>query len=391
MFGRLRSLSPQAIDLALAGALTAYAQIDVWVRGLVPGEEVPAALALAAMTAPLAFRRRWPLGAAALSMGALAVEALVAHGRPQGGALLFPILLVLYTVSAHAELSRALAGAGLAVAAALLQSTQDPTIVRVGDLVLVDVFFLGLIGGGVWLAGRYVRRRRGDVARLEGSAALAKREREERARRAVAAERARIARELHDVIAHTVSVMGVQAAAAAQVLSSNPERARPPLESIQETARDAVAELHRLLGVLREGSEPTGLAPQPGLEALDALIVQARDTGLDLELQIEGDPQPLSPGIELTAYRIIQEALTNARKHAPGASVRVTIAYRSDAVSLFVADDGPGPSRNGDGTGNGIIGMRERTALYGGRLQTGPRREGGFFVRASLPRNVRGP
>jgi signal transduction histidine kinase len=278
----------------------------------------------------------------------------------------------------------------LALVATTVQAAQDPTLVSAGDIVLVDGFFFGLVGGGAWLAGRYVRHRRRDAARLEGRAVLAEREREARAGEAVVAERARIARELHDVIAHTVSVMGVQAAAAAEVLSSDPERARPPLEAIQQTARDAVAELHRLLGVLRDGAGPPALAPQPGMEELEALVERTRDAGLRVECRIEGDARPLPPGVELAAYRIVQEALTNARKHAAGASARVLVTYERDCLSLLVEDDGSPGSVNGDGTGHGLVGMRERASLYGGLLEAGPRSDGGFVVRARLPVEVRG-
>jgi signal transduction histidine kinase len=332
---------------------------------------------------PLGLRRRWPLAVACVSMAALAAESLAAGGAPEGGVVLLPVLLVLYTVAAHESLRPALIGAAVALAAVVVQSVQDPKLAGVGDIVLVDGFFFGLIGGAVWLAGRYVRRRRGVEATLETRASMLERDREQQAA-VIAAERGRIARELHDVIAHTVSVMGIQAAAAAQVLDHDPERARAPLDSIQTTARDAVEELRRLLGVLRDGSRSAELAPQPDLGGLRDLIERARESGLPIKLTIEGDRRPLSAGIELAGYRIVQEALTNTRKHAGAARARVTIRYHPTCLELLVDDEGPGAT-SAAGTTHGLVGMRERAALYGGTLEAGPRPGGGFRVHARLP------
>src|SRR3954471_6787143 len=381
---RVRSLSPSVADWLLAAALTAYAAVDVWLRhGVVPGPKLIGALGLAAMTIPLALRRRWPLAIACASMCALAAESVAAGGAPEGAVVLFPVLLVVYTVAAHERLPGALLGAAAALVAVVVQTTQDPKLAGVGDVVLVDGFFFVMIGGAVWLAGRYVRRRRRQATVLESRAQRLEHERQ-RQDVVIAAERGRIARELHDVIAHTVSVMGVQAAAAARVLDDEPERARAPLESIEATARDAVGELRRLLGVLRAGSEPIGLAPQPHLGHLDDLLQQARDSGLTVEIAIDGEGCALPPGIELAAYRIVQEALTNARKHAGPAHVRVTFRYQPTYLQMLVEDDGHGVA-NANGTGHGLIGMRERAALYGGTLEAAPRPEGGFSVRARLP------
>jgi signal transduction histidine kinase len=274
-------------------------------------------------------------------------------------------------------------GAAVALAAVVVQSVQDPKLAGVGDIVLVDGFFFGVIGGTVWLVGRYVRRRRGLEATLEDRARLLEREREQQAA-LIAAERGRIASELHDVIAHTVSVMGIQAAAAAEVLDHDPQRARAPLDSIQTTARDAIEELRRLLGVLRNGSESAELAPQPDLGGLGDLVERARESGLHVELSIEGDRRSLPAGIELAAYRIVQEALTNIRKHAGAAPARVTIQYRPACLDVLVEDEGRGAA-GGAGTAHGLVGMRERATLYGGTLDAGPRPGGGFRVRARLP------
>jgi signal transduction histidine kinase len=375
-----------AVDWSLALALTGYAEIDVWLReGVVPGRRGIAAAGLALMTLPLAFRRRWPLAVACVSMTALAAESLAAGGAPEGGAVLLPVLLVLYTLGVYEPLPRALLGAAVALVAVVIQSVQDPKLVGIGDLVLVDVFFFGLIGGSVWLAGRYVRRRRGLESTLFDRTRMLELDRERQAA-VLAAERGQIARELHDVIAHTVSVRGIQAAAAAEVLDKDPRQARAPLESIQETARDAVEELRRLLTVLRDGRRDAELAPQPNLASLEELVERTREAGIPVELSIEGERVALSPGTELAAYRIVQEALTNIRKHAGKSRARVTVRYRSACIDLVVEDDGACTNgAAGGGPGHGLIGMRERAALYGGRLEAGPRSAGGFAVHASLP------
>jgi len=210
----------------------------------------------------------------------------------------------------------------------------------------------------------------------------------------VAAERARIARELHDVIAHSVSVMVIQAGAAEQLLEETPERARGPLEAVQDTGRQTIVELRRLLGILREDGQELSLAPQPGLAGLDLLVEEMRQAGLPVQLRVKGEPGRLSPGVDLAAYRIIQEALTNTLRHAGPAQAQVVVRYQDHAVELEVLDDGQGPEP-GDGAerdrGHGLVGMRERVALYGGTLRAGPLAATtgtagtGYAVRARLP------
>ncbi len=212
---------------------------------------------------------------------------------------------------------------------------------------------------------------------------------EQEAREAVAQERTRIARELHDVIAHSVSVMGVQAGAAEQMLAVDPERAREPLRAIQEGAREAITELRLMLGILRSGEDAPALAPQPGLADLDALVEQMRAAGLPTQLTVEGPPARLSAGVELSIYRIVQEALTNALKHARAASATVTIRRGRQGLDLEVVNsggvNGHGLDTAAPGHGHGLIGMRERVALYGGTITTGHQDPGGYAVRAHLP------
>ncbi|WP_106436669.1 MULTISPECIES: sensor histidine kinase [Streptomyces] len=245
-----------------------------------------------------------------------------------------------------------------------------------------------------WVLGDSIRTRRAYYAQLEERAARLEKEREAQAKVAVAAERARIARELHDVVAHNVSVMVVQADGAAYVMDAAPDQARQALETISGTGRQALAEMRRLLGVLRSGapSDDSDYVPQPDVEQIDDLVEQVRGAGLPVDFKIVGSPRPLPSGVELTAYRIVQEALTNTRKHGGpdvGASVRLT--YFDDGLGLLVEDDGRGARQEmyedggADGQGHGLIGMRERVGMVGGTLDAGPRPGGGFRISALLP------
>jgi signal transduction histidine kinase len=247
-----------------------------------------------------------------------------------------------------------------------------------------DVVGERLFLGGVWLLGRWVRQRRRRTEDLEEHAAVLEADRDARARAAVADERARIAREMHDSVAHSVSVMVLQAGAAEQVLAVAPERARASLLTIQDTGREAIVELRRMLGVLRDSAVETSRDPQPSVDRLGALVEHVRTAGLTVELKVEGEPRPLPPGVDRSAYRIVQEALTNTLKHAGPARACVTLRYRAQALELEVLDDGRG-APNVDGGGFGLVGMRERAALYGGALDAGPRPGGGYALRARLP------
>ena len=235
-----------------------------------------------------------------------------------------------------------------------------------------------------FLVGREVRRHRREVALLRDRAARLEQEREERARTAAAEERARIARELHDVVAHSVSVMVVQAQAVQRVLEGEQGPARDLLGSIETTGRQALVELRRLLGLLRHSERQPELAPQPSLRQLDDLIEQVREAGLPVRLLVEGEPAALAPGIDLSAYRIVQEGLTNALKHAGPAQARVTVRYSSSDLQLEIADDGTGVA-GGAGSGEGCSGCGSASRLYGGELVSGRGDDGGYVVRARLP------
>jgi signal transduction histidine kinase len=240
----------------------------------------------------------------------------------------------------------------------------------------------GLVGFGVaWAIGDSVRSRRSYHHALEERAERLERERERESARAVAEEQARIGRELHDVIAHSISVIVVQAAAARDVIASRPERAVAALADIETTGRAALGELRHLLAGVRGQA---AFAPQPGLDRLDELVAQVRSAGLEVAVTGEGEPRPVPPALDLSAYRVVQEALTNTLKHAHATRADVAVRYGSGELDVEVSDNGTGGS-DGSGTGSGLVGMRERVNLFGGSLSTGPSPGGGFTVSARFP------
>jgi signal transduction histidine kinase len=369
-------------DPILVALLAGTALLDV----LQTGAPLLDALRVAAIALPLLFRRRAPLPALALVVAA--TYAGYAEGPAVGGSLQAGIALnvALYTVAAHCRRPRALAGAGIVAAFALAYGI--PVLVEGGHITAVAAEWALL--AGVWLLGRWVRHRRRQTGDLERRAALLEADREALAREAIADERSRIAREMHDSVAHSVSVMVLQAGAAERVLATSPERARQSLVTIQDTGREAIVELRRMLGLLRDPVSEAPLAPQPGVDRLAELLEQVRAAGLPVELTIEGNPRRLPAGVDRSAYRIVQEGLTNALKHAGPAHASVRVRYGDRAVELEVLDDGRGPRDTGAG-GFGLVGMRERAALYGGVLDVGARPGGGYAVRARLPLERVGP
>jgi signal transduction histidine kinase len=389
---RAMRIDQRLVDWLVAGLLVGWGQVDLWIAGGkftdVPGPRALTAPFLVLFAFPLGFRRRWPLAVLCVVMGAVAVESLVVGNSPEGGEVLFPALIVFYSVAAHSTLRRALAGFTIAMVAATIQVVEDPTVLSLADIVIGDAFFYLFLGGMAWLLGRYARARRLEAAHSERRANRLEQEQEERERAAVSAERGRIARELHDVIAHSVSLMGVQAGAADRVLEHDPERAREALRSIQVTARESVGELRHLLEFLRAQEEPAALSPQPGIATITALVDSSRRAGLAVDLVVDPGAVRVPAGIELSAYRVVQEALTNIRKHAPGAQTRVEIRHRDGALEVVVENDpvtSNGAHAPMPGTGRGIVGMRERVMLYGGSLEARPRGDGGFVVRAHIP------
>jgi signal transduction histidine kinase len=301
------------------------------------------------------------------------------------------ILVPVYTIAAYGDRRSSLAGLAMVEAAiAVVQLTPGATGVAT---------WLGntLVLGAAWLVGHFVHDRRvyaaqleERTAQLEERTAQLEQVREELARRAVAEERLRIARELHDVVAHSLSVIAVQSGVGAHVAATQPEEARKALAAVEAASRTTLNELRRLLGVLREDGEPPGsLAPAPGLAAVDTLLAQMGEAGLAVNLRVEGVRPQVPPGVDLSAYRIVQEALTNVLKHAGPARAQVVICYGDQEVAIEVTDDGRGPApattARRAGTGHGLVGFRERTALFGGELEVGPRPGGGFRVAVRLP------
>ncbi|GHH26001.1 sensor histidine kinase [Streptomyces lanatus] len=339
----------------------------------------------------IALRRRMPERMLLLAIGVgLAQLVLNVATTPAN----FAFLVIVYTVAATGArwASRLALGAGLCAAplAQLRWPEKDSSVI--GNIALI--IFLTVPFALAWVLGDSIRTRRAYYEQLEERATRLEKEREAQSKVAVAAERARIARELHDVVAHNVSVMVVQADGAAYVLDAAPDQAKKALETISSTGRQALAEMRRLLGVLRTGEhqESGEYVPQPDVEQIDELIQQCRTSGLPVDFKVEGTPRPLPSGVELTAYRIVQEALTNTRKHGgPNAGASVRLVYFDDGLGLLVEDDGKGAPHElyedggADGSGHGLIGMRERVGMVGGTLDAGPRPGGGFRISALLP------
>ncbi|MBB3078354.1 sensor histidine kinase [Streptomyces violarus] len=353
-----------------------------------PAVAVPLTLLLCLV---VALRRRLPEKMLLLAT-AVGVAQLITD--VERGPADFALLVIVYTVAAEGArwASRFALGAGLCAAPlAQLRWTSDQTGVA-GNIVLAVLETVPF--ALAWVLGDSIRTRRAYFAQLEERATRLEKEREAQSKVAVAAERARIARELHDVVAHNVSVMVVQADGAAYVLDAAPDQAKKALETISSTGRQALAEMRRLLGVLRTGEhqEAGEYVPQPDVQQIEDLVEQCRTSGLPVDFKVEGTPRPLPSGVELTAYRIVQEALTNTRKHGgPNAGASVRLVYFDDGLGLLVEDDGKGAPHElyeeggFDGQGHGLIGMRERIGMVGGTLDAGPRPGGGFRISALLP------
>ncbi len=378
---------PWWTDSLLALVLTVIAVSSVVGSRTRYGFAFPVLAALAALftTVPIALRRYRPLGVLAVTVTAETLLLIFSSDSP----VPVGVIVALYTVAAYCERRvsiRAAAWIALPITVGEIVN-NGPYVGRViPELAVIAI---------AWVIGDNLRTRRAYLSELKERAARLEREREDKADRAVVEERARIARELHDVIAHNVSVMVVQAAAGEEVFDEDPERARESLSAVASTGRAALTELRRLLGVIRaeddRGTEPA-FAPQPGIEYVDELVRQVNDAGLPVELSVIGEPRTLPEGVGLCAYRIVQEALTNTLKHADASGARVNVRYAADALELQVVDDGRGSSAvNGEAGGQGLIGMRERVALFGGELTASPRAGHGYEVRVRLPVEERTP
>jgi len=382
-------LSPRArraADAALAVGLGLLALADLLLSSDPSswGGRGPLQVCLAlGCTLPLAWRVRRPIPTVVVitAAGGLLVAVAAPHQAPFE--VFVGSVLAAYSIGAHtAGHDRWIALGTMFAVGVPFMIAADHQGMAAGDT-LAPIAWLT----GSWCVGVIIRGRRLRTAELEQLTAELARQRDLQAQAAVAVERGRIARELHDVVAHNVSMMVVQAGAAERVLEGEQADVRAALGAIAGTGRETIDEMRLLLGVLRS-DDGLALAPQPGLGDLDQLVRNVAKAGLHVDLRVEGQPAALPPGVDLSAYRIVQEALTNVIKHAGPASAEVIVRYGADRVEVEVRDDGHPPAGSTSG-GNGLIGMRERVAMLGGELQTGARRSGGFAVLAQLP--ITGP
>ena len=369
---RPRGLPDLLLDL---GPVVALLGLGVVLGKSERGNELATALVV---TLPLLLRRRWPLPV-------LAVVAVVAT-----------------VTSTHVEEPWVQVGAVLVASFAAGSESRDRTPAALVVLLVASLMAIGFLAQDVdpaqsvvlpfvvvvpsWLLGDIVRTRRLDDLALADDAARAARDQEQRVLAAVTDERRRMARELHDVVAHGVSVMLIQAGAARQVIRTSPDQAEEALLTVEATGREAMAELRRLLGVLNDDGEATSVAPQPGLGQRGARVDRVREAGLPADLTIDGAPGSLPASLDTTIYRIVQEALTNALRYARRAATLVRVTFDETQVRVEILDDGPSPTGDAsEGSGRGLIGMRQRAEQAGGRLEAGPRLGGGYAVRAWLP------
>ncbi|MGO9793503.1 MAG: sensor histidine kinase [Solirubrobacteraceae bacterium] len=370
------------VDQLLALGLLAEIELQVWLSTGIP-ERPAASVGGVVIALSVAFRRRWPLRGMLVLLAVLLARTFVGGGagmhQPVG--VMPALILLVYGMGAFAPPRRSQWALALLVVISSANNLSKPgnglTEAVVSEIIVVLVPYTL----GRWMRARAARAQidREHAERLDATRELS-------AQTAALEERTRIARELHDVIAHSVSLMVIQAGGARLVMDAEPDRAEESLLNVERAGRDALAEMRALLGALGDGRDPRALAPQPGLAELDGLLVAARESGVQADLHVDGEPATVSPALDLCAYRIIQEALTNAIKHAAPARAAVRVSWQADALELEISDDGSGSGAvNGAAGGHGIAGMRERVALHGGSVDARPRAGGGFAVRAQLP------
>ncbi len=383
---RARSVNPHAVDAVLALAFTAAALGTVAARvgdhGAYRRDDFLGILLLLLQTLPLAVRSVAPLTAMLVSGAAISLHVGIGYQPSPVGTT--AALVMLYSVASLTDMRRAIVAALVTAAAITVYFTTDR-----GNPGLAGAVGTYATYAASWGLGIYSRGRRQYTSLVEERASLMEREREVRAREAVADERARIARELHDMVGHALNLIVIQSGGAQRVFESRPELVRDSLASIESSGRQALTDMERMLGILRPAEEAAGaLSPQPGLGQVEELAARVSEAGLPVEVKVEGTPVALPSSVDLSAYRIIQEALTNALKHAGPARASVRIRHGADNLELEITDDGQGASGErgrDEREGRGLIGMRERVGLFGGELTVGPRPEGGFRVHATLP------
>jgi signal transduction histidine kinase len=366
-------LSRHYVFEAFALATVALTQADVWTS--VHDDRIRVSVIALLTAGALLFRKRAPFVVPlVVGTGALVFTALDPVAAYDTDTMFAVLLLAAWAAGSLLDMRQA----AVAVAAVLVGAWV--VFLRAPDVPATELLWVSIPIVGVFVLAAATTRHSERARQAEERA----RRSEEEARRAVDDERGRITRELHDVLAHSVSVMTVQASAVRRLLRPEQEREREALMTVEETGRQALAEMRRLVGIMRDDAEPAARAPQPGLGTLPELVEQVRQSGLPVELTVEGTPVKLPAGVDLSAYRIVQEALTNTLKHAGPAHAWVAVRYAGEDVEIEVANDGMTNGEN-DGGGHGLVGMRERVALCGGELQSGPRPGGGFRIAARLP------
>jgi signal transduction histidine kinase len=378
-----RSIPPLVADAVLAAVILAVTLVEISLNDeSLSGRNRAVSIALlVAMSVVIVFRRRWPVAVWLVSGALVTIYGVASFPDP---VLPYGPLVAVYTVAAYTSWRTSMTAGvvtAVVVAASMIIDPHDD---------IVDWLIAFLSTTTAWLIGNNVRTYRAYTQELEAKAARLESERRAEAERAVADERLRLARELHDVAAHHVSVIALHAEAGQSLLPDDPERADQAFGVIGQVARTTLTELRRVVGVLRDDDGAAPLVPQPGLQQLPALVREVERAGVPVTLTVSGAPGPISPTLDTSAYRIVQEALTNVLRHAGPATAHVTVTYEPDAVAVEVLDDGAGPigsapaeSHNG---GHGLAGMRERAAMFGGTLTAEARPERGFAVSARLPR-----
>jgi signal transduction histidine kinase len=366
-------------DVLVAAGIGALLLVEIVAQSEFAGDRAAGSVMALTLALALAFARRLPLIALAAAVGVIELSNLAAPALADTPAFWLGFAVAAYCAGRYSEGPAGLAAVLLLLIAVPLAAVEPGRPFRVADAAYIALLLLAPL-----VVGRVIGRRHAHESELERRAETLDRERHAVAREAVAQERARIARELHDVVAHALSVMLLQARGARRVLSTQPDETRRALDAIEHAGEQALAEMRTLLGLLRLGDDGVPTSPQPRLERIQDLVADVTASGLPVDVAIQGEPMELPLGIDVSAYRIVQEALTNVLKHAGRAHARVIVRYGGDDVELEIVDDGAGVIE-GPGSGHGLTGIRERVALYNGELDYGRRPEGGYSVRVRLP------
>lgn len=370
-----RRWTPMTSDLVVAVLLTLFAQVELLLADVIEGPRFVQSLSFMAMTSAVAWRRSFPFGAALLAAAGLAAQTVAGDAAAVGGFL--ALAVVTYSVASYAPLVPAIVGGFLILAAVFLYPI-------LGDVNFADEVGNGAIFIGTWGLGRLTRARQLRALHAQVQLAIAEREHEDQMRTILTEERTRIARELHDIVAHGVSLMVLQSGAARQTIDRDSAKAKELLTTAEGQGRQALVEMQRMLGILRrsdtaETEEPLTIA------SIDQLIDGLRAAGLAVDYRVDGERRPLAPGLEMSVCRIVQESTTNVIKHAAANRVDIGIHYGNDELTLTVRDDGCAGTQPVTGSGHGLIGMKERAALFGGSLTAAPVEDGGWSVAAHLP------